>query len=52
MDRRTAVLAATEAGVALVAPAVACAQRSHAAVLEPLSIEERSQLLSLLRRLA
>ena len=52
MDRRTAVLAPTEAGVALIARAVACARRSHEAALASLSQRERSQLLALLRRLA
>jgi MarR family transcriptional regulator, lower aerobic nicotinate degradation pathway regulator len=52
MDRRTAVLAPTEAGVALIACAVACAQRSHDAALAPLDRKEQSQLLALLRRLA
>jgi MarR family transcriptional regulator, lower aerobic nicotinate degradation pathway regulator len=52
MDRRTAVLAPTEAGVALIARAVACAQRAHDAALAPLNTKERGQLLALLRRLA
>ena len=52
MDRRTAVLAPTEAGVALIARAVACAQRAHAAALAPLDDAEQSQLLALLHRLA
>lgn len=52
MDRRTAVLAPTEAGVALVTHAVACARRSHDAALAPLNHKERGQLLALLRRLA
>jgi len=52
MDRRTAVLAATAAGVALIACAVACAQRAHEAALAPLNRAERDQLLALLRRLA
>ena len=51
MDRRTAVLAATEAGVALVARAVACARRSHETALAPLSTEEQTQLLTLLRKM-
>jgi len=52
MDRRTVVLAPTEAGVALIACAVACARRSHAAALAPLNQAEQDQLLALLRRLA
>jgi MarR family transcriptional regulator, lower aerobic nicotinate degradation pathway regulator len=52
MDRRTAVLAPTEAGVALIARAVACAQRAHEAALAPLNRAEQDQLLALLRRLA
>jgi MarR family transcriptional regulator, lower aerobic nicotinate degradation pathway regulator len=52
MDRRTAVLAPTEAGVALIARAVACAQQAHEAALAPLNRAEQDQLLALLRRLA
>ena len=52
MDRRTAVLAPTEAGIALIDRSVACAQRSHDAALAPLSLAERAQLLALLRKLA
>lgn len=52
LDRRTAVLAPTEAGVALIAHAVACAQRAHEAALAPLNRAEQDQLLALLRRLA
>ena len=51
MDRRTAVLAATEAGVALVMPAVACARRSHKAALAPLTDDEQAQILKLLRKM-
>lgn len=51
MDRRTAVLAPTEAGIALVARGVACARGSHDAVLAPLTEEERRQFLDLLRRI-
>ena len=40
MDRRTAVLAPTEAGIALIDRSVACAQRSHDAALAPLSLAE------------
>jgi MarR family transcriptional regulator, lower aerobic nicotinate degradation pathway regulator len=52
MDRRTAVLAPTEEGIALIARTVACAQRAHEAALAPLSAAEQSQLLALLRKLA
>lgn len=52
MDRRTAVLAPTEAGVALIDRAVACARRAHEAALAPLSTREQEQLLAMLRRLA
>jgi len=52
MDRRMAVLAPTEAGVALIARAVACARRSHEAALAPLNVQEQGVLLNLLRRLA
>lgn len=52
MDRRTAVLIPTEAGIALIDRSVACAQRSHDAALAPLSLAERAQLLALLRKLA
>ena len=41
MDRRTAVLAPTEAGIALIDRSVACAQRSHDATLAPLSLPNR-----------
>jgi MarR family transcriptional regulator, lower aerobic nicotinate degradation pathway regulator len=51
MDRRTAVLEPTEAGVALIANVVACARRSHEAALAPLSPEERVQVLALLRKM-
>jgi DNA-binding MarR family transcriptional regulator len=52
MDRRTAVLAPTEAGIALIDRAVACARRSHDAALAPLNAPEQTQLLALLRKLA
>lgn len=52
MDRRTAVLTPTEAGIALIDRSVACAQRSHDAALAPLNVAERTQLLALLRKLA
>jgi MarR family transcriptional regulator, lower aerobic nicotinate degradation pathway regulator len=51
MDRRTAVLEPTEAGIALIAGAVACARRSHDAALAPLSPAERVQILALLRKM-
>jgi MarR family transcriptional regulator, lower aerobic nicotinate degradation pathway regulator len=51
MDRRTAVLAPTEAGIALVGGGVACARRSHNAALAPLTDDERRQLLVLLRKI-
>ena len=51
MDRRTAVLAPTEAAHALIATAVACAQRAHAKALSPLSPEEQTAFLALLRKM-
>jgi DNA-binding MarR family transcriptional regulator len=51
MDRRTAVLEPTEAGVALISRVVACAQRAHDAALAPLCPEERAQVLALLRKM-
>lgn len=51
MDRRTAVLTPTEAGLALIATAVSCAQRAHAAALAPLSSEEQEAFLCLLRKM-
>jgi DNA-binding MarR family transcriptional regulator len=51
MDRRTAVLEATEAGVALIARVVACARAAHDLALAPLSPEERVQVLTLLRKM-
>ena len=51
MDRRTAVLAPTEAAHELIATAVACAQRAHAAALSPLSADEQKVFLTLLRRM-
>ncbi|HUB48334.1 MAG TPA: MarR family winged helix-turn-helix transcriptional regulator [Acetobacteraceae bacterium] len=52
MDRRTVVLTPTEAGIAMIDRTVACAQRSHDAALSPLTLDERAQLLALLRKLA
>jgi DNA-binding MarR family transcriptional regulator len=51
MDRRMAVLEPTEAGVALITGVVACARKAHEMALAPLSIEERDQLLALLRKM-
>ena len=51
LDRRTAVLEPTEAGVALITDVVACAQQAHEAALGPLSPEERTNLLHLLRKM-
>ena len=51
MDRRTAVLEPTEAGVALIARVVACARQAHDAALSPLSAEERVQVVALLRKI-
>ena len=51
MDRRMAVLEPTEAGIALIAGVVACARKAHEMALAPLSIEERDQLLALLRKM-
>jgi MarR family transcriptional regulator, lower aerobic nicotinate degradation pathway regulator len=52
LDRRTIVLAATEAGAALMGRAVVAARRITETTLEPLSAEERAALTSLLRRIA
>ena len=51
MDRRTAVLEPTEAGIALMNSVLPCAQRSHDAALAPLSPQERTQVLALLRKM-
>lgn len=51
MDRRMAVLAPTEAGLALIGDAVASAQRAHNAALAPLSHEERRMFLTLLQKM-
>ncbi len=51
MDRRTAVLEPTEAGVALIGRVVPCARQSHDAALAPLSPQERTQVLALLRKM-
>lgn len=51
LDRRTIVLAPTSAGVALATQAVIAARRITEATLEPLTADERRQLLALLRKL-
>ena len=51
MDRRTAVLEPTEAGIALMNSVVHCARHSHEAALAPLSPQERTQVLALLRKM-
>lgn len=50
-DRRTTVLAPTEAGVALIARAVASARAITEATLGPLSLAERASFLHLLRKM-
>ena len=51
MDRRTAVLAATEQGVALAARAVLRARRITEATLTPLDAGDRRHLIPLLRKI-
>ncbi len=51
MDRRTAVLAPTHAGIEAARHAVPCARRITDATLDPLDAEERYVLLSLLRKI-
>ena len=51
LDRRTAVLEPTAAGVALITDVVACARQVHESALAPLSPEERANLLHLLRKI-
>jgi MarR family transcriptional regulator, lower aerobic nicotinate degradation pathway regulator len=51
LDRRAIVLAPTPRGLALAAEAVVAARRITEATLDPLSPDERGQLLSLLRKL-
>ena len=51
LDRRTAVLEPTEAGIALIASVVASARAAHEAALAPLSPEERDHFLALLRKI-
>ena len=52
LDRRTAVLAATPAGLDLAGRAVALARRITEATLDPLDPRERQHFLALLRKLA
>jgi len=52
MDRRTAVLSPTPAGIALAARGVAHARRASERTLDPLGAEERATLLALLARIA
>lgn len=52
MDRRTAVLAPTEEGIALIGRTLACARQAHEAALAPLNEPEQTQLMALLRKLA
>jgi MarR family transcriptional regulator, lower aerobic nicotinate degradation pathway regulator len=51
LDRRTIVLTPTPAGIDLARQAVVAARRITEATLDPLTTEERHQLLSLLRKL-
>ncbi|MEJ0017388.1 MAG: MarR family winged helix-turn-helix transcriptional regulator [Acetobacteraceae bacterium] len=51
MDRRTAVLEPTDAGIALIADLVASARHAHEAALSPLLPEERAKVLELLRKM-
>ncbi|HET6236941.1 MAG TPA: MarR family winged helix-turn-helix transcriptional regulator [Acetobacteraceae bacterium] len=51
LDRRTIVLAPTQVGLTLAAQAVVAARRITEATLDPLTPEERRQLLSLLHKL-
>jgi DNA-binding MarR family transcriptional regulator len=52
LDRRTIVLAPTQAGLALASQAVVAARRITEATLEPLTADERCVLLSLLRKIS
>jgi len=52
MDRRSAVLTPTEAGLALAQRAVTLARQITAATLEPLDAAERLRFLALLRKLS
>jgi DNA-binding MarR family transcriptional regulator len=51
LDRRTAVLEPTGAGVALITGVVASARGAHDAALAPLTPEERAQVTALLRKM-
>jgi DNA-binding MarR family transcriptional regulator len=51
LDKRTAVLTATQAGHDLVGTTVTCARRAHDAALSPLTPDERALFLSLLRKM-
>ncbi len=51
MDRRTAVLEPTDAGIAFIADLVASARHAHEAALSPLLPEERAKVLELLRKM-
>jgi MarR family transcriptional regulator, lower aerobic nicotinate degradation pathway regulator len=51
LDRRTIVLAPTQTGCSAVAEAVVAARRITEATLDPLTVDERRQFLSLLQRL-
>ena len=46
MDRRTAVLAPTEEGIALIRRSVSCARRAHDTALAPLDATEQIQLMA------
>jgi DNA-binding MarR family transcriptional regulator len=52
MDRRTAVLTPTQAGIEAARRAVPCARRITDATLDPLDADERDVLLTLLRKIA
>ena len=52
LDRRTAVLAPTQAGVDAIRRTVPCARAVTEATLQPLDAEERARLIALLRKLA
>ncbi len=52
MDRRTAVLSPTEAGIALARRGVAHARRATRQTLAPLSADDRRMLLALLARIS
>ncbi len=51
MDRRTAVLEPTDAGIALIASVVSCARKAHEQALAPLTPAERAQVKTLLRKM-